>query len=149
MALVQQAVGQQGEVGHGVGLHGVEGRVCHDGLQRLLAQRPAQELADALHGATEILGAGEASADAGTPGPEGAPDPGSGCLSPHPDLESGGGGGGVPSGILPLCLSFPTSRWRGWAEAPGVSCGVSFGGFCGGREGGGWVGGHSGRQGSG
>ena len=58
MALVQQAVGQQREVGHGVGLHGFEGRVCHDRLQRLLAQRPAQELADALHGAVEILGAG-------------------------------------------------------------------------------------------
>lgn len=38
-------------------------------------------------------GAGEASVDEGTPGPEGAPDPESGCLSPHPDLESGGGGG--------------------------------------------------------
>ena len=53
----------------GVGLHGFEGRVCHDGLQRLLAQWPAQELADALHGAAEILGAEEASAEGGDPRP--------------------------------------------------------------------------------
>lgn len=59
MALVQQAEGQQCEVGHGVGLHGAEGRVRHDGAQCLLAQLPAQELADTLHRAVEILGAGK------------------------------------------------------------------------------------------
>lgn len=90
MALVQQAGGQQREVGHGIGLHGAEGRVCHDGAQCLLVQLPAQELAHTLHGAMEILGAGEKGQGArrreGTPGKTGAPDPEFGCLSPTPDL---------------------------------------------------------------
>lgn len=55
VALVQQAGGQQSEVGHGVGLHGAESRVCHDRVQRLLAQRPAQKLAYVLQGAAEVL----------------------------------------------------------------------------------------------
>lgn len=91
MALVQQAVGQQREVGHGVGLHGFEGRVCHDGLQRLLAQWPAQELADALHGAAEILGAEEASAEGGDPRPGRGTRPRIWMPEPPP-LESGWGG---------------------------------------------------------
>ena len=127
MALVQQAVGQQREVGHGVGLHGFEGRVCHDGLQRLLAQWPAQELADALHGAAEILGAEEASAEGGDPRPGRGTRPRIWMPEPPP-LESGLGGR-----ILSLCLSFPTSRWRGWAVASGGFCSVGFWRFCGGK----------------
>lgn len=94
MALVQQAGGQQGEVGHGVGFHGFEGRVRHDGLQRFLAQWPAQELTDALHGTVEILGAGErdqgmSQRREGSPDQEGASVPEFICLTPNPDLESG------------------------------------------------------------
>lgn len=59
LAVVQQAGGQQRVVGHGIGLHGTEGRVRHDRGQGLLVQRSAQELADALHRALEVLGAGE------------------------------------------------------------------------------------------
>lgn len=92
-------------------------------------------------------GAGEASADEGTPGPEGAPDPESGCLSPHPDLESGGGRGGRAEFCLFASVSPPPGGGVGlWLL--GFPAVWALEGSVGGREGWGWVGGHSKRQGS-
>lgn len=108
-ALVQQAGGQQCEVGHCIGLHGIEGRVHHDGAQSLTVQRPAQELADALHGAMEILGAGDRGWGVRRrewpPGEEGAAGPELGCLSTRPDYLGA-------SASLP---QFPHLQDEGWA----------------------------------
>jgi len=78
----------------------------------------------------------------GTPGQEGAPDPESGCLSPH-RWNLGGGAG--------FCLFASVSPPPGGGVGPwllGGSAVWAFGGSVGAREGWVWVGGHSRRQGS-
>lgn len=102
LAVVQQAGGQQRVVGHGIGLHGTEGRVRHDRGQGLLVQRSAQELADALHRALEVLGAGDSERRGQQQ--EGAGVQEAGCPGPSP-------GRSVP----PAPASLPTSKALHWA----------------------------------
>lgn len=60
LAVVHDLAGDQGVVGHGVVPHGCEAAVLLQRQQRLRLQRNAQECAEALRCATQVLGtAGE------------------------------------------------------------------------------------------